>query len=647
MPSLIAGRVQSMRIIKQFSLYKKLLISFLFIILMPLLITGYMNYNNFKHILEREVTDKLVAIADSKILEISNYVRQAESNTMAAANMPFIINAMEQSKRLQEATADAPERKSLYDELRPSLIRFQTLFQYHDMLLVSPDGTIVFTVSQEADLGTNILTGPYKDSGLSHAFIRVRQSLATAVSDFNDYPPTGAAAVFIVSPIVGAGGFIGAVALQVDSQRLYEITSNYKFLGTTGEILLCVKIGNEVTFANPLRHDPQAAFARKVALGAPVALPAQQAVQQADGVGPSIDYRGEAVLAVWRYLPVPRWGMVVKIDAHEAYAPVRAVRNWSLLLGLIALCAGMLTARAIAKSISRPIHLLQRGVEIVGSGDLDYQVGMSSDDEIGRLSRAFDAMTENLKKITASRDELNNVTIELERSNQELQQFAYVASHDLQEPLRMVAGFTKLLGRRYKDKLDQDAQEFIHYAVDGSMRMQKLIDDLLSYSRVGTHHIPFEPVDCNYLLDQAISNLQVAIEENHAVITRGNLPTITCNGSQMVQLFQNLISNAIKFRGADSPRVHFAAERRGEEWLFACRDNGIGIDIQYHDRIFKIFQRLHSRDEYAGTGIGLALCMKIVELHKGRIWMESELGKGATFYFTLPLQGDDAGMPNQ
>ena len=167
--------------------------------------------------------------------------------------------------------------------------------------------------------------------------------------------------------------------------------------------------------------------------------------------------------------------------------------------------------------------------------------------------------------------------------------------------------------------------------------MQKLIDDLLTYSRVGSNTIPFEPADCNHLLDQTLSNLQVAIAENHAVITRCDLPTIICNAPQMMQLFQNLISNAIKFRGPEAPRIHIAAERRGSEWLFSFRDNGIGIDPQYQDRIFKIFQRLHSRDEYAGTGIGLAICMKIVQLHKGTIWMESESGKGTTFYFTLPV----------
>jgi signal transduction histidine kinase len=440
----------------------------------------------------------------------------------------------------------------------------------------------------------------------------------------------------MVTPVFRNQDIIGAVAFKIDTQAIYKLTSNYEALGKTGEILLCLRTGNELTFANPLRHDAQAAFKRKVAMGSPIALPAQKSLQGINGFGESTDYRDKKVLAVWRYLPAPRWGMVVKIDSQEAYAPVFTVRNWSLLVGILVTGMGMLAALFVSKSISHPIQMLQRGVEMVGSGNLDYQVGISSEDEIGRLSRAFDAMTENLKNITASRDELNQIARELERSNQELQQFAYVASHDLQEPLRMVAGFTRLLERRYKDKLDQDAREFINFAVDGAVRMQKLIDDLLTYSRVGMHNIPFEPADCNRLLDQAITNLRVAIEESQAVITSSNLPTATCNGSQMVQLFQNLLSNAIKFRGAETPRIRIAAEHRDSEWLFSFRDNGIGIDPHYKDRIFQIFQRLHSRDEYEGTGIGLALCMKIVELHKGKIWMESEEGKGATFYFTLP-----------
>ena len=203
----------------------------------------------------------------------------------------------------------------------------------------------------------------------------------------------------------------------------------------------------------------------------------------------------------------------------------------------------------------------------------------------------------------------------------------------------MIASYTQLLARRYKGKLDSDADEFIGYAVDGATRMQRLINDLLAYSRVTTQGNVFEPVDCNGLLEEVLSNLRVAVEESRAVVTHDPLPTVMADGGQLGQLFQNLLGNAIKFRGEEPPNVHLSAERRTGEWLFSIRDNGIGVDPQYAERIFVIFQRLHDRQEYPGTGIGLAICKKIVERHGGRIWMESQLGRGATFYFTLPIVG--------
>jgi len=264
--------------------------------------------------------------------------------------------------------------------------------------------------------------------------------------------------------------------------------------------------------------------------------------------------------------------------------------------------------------------------------DRDLKIAESIGIQIaGAIANAF---LFNERKL--AEEALKEKTEELARSNQDLEQFAYVASHDLQEPLRMVTSYVQLLAQRYKDKLDSDADEFIGFAVDGAIRMWKLINDLLTYSRVGTRAKELEPTDCETVLNQSLNDLKVAIEERGAVVTHDPLPTVMADHPQLGQLFQNLIGNAIKFRGNEPPRVHVSASRNDNGWTFSVRDNGIGIAPEYAERIFIIFQRLHGWKEYAGTGIGLAICKKIVERHGGRIWVESEVGKGTTFYFTLP-----------
>jgi len=245
---------------------------------------------------------------------------------------------------------------------------------------------------------------------------------------------------------------------------------------------------------------------------------------------------------------------------------------------------------------------------------------------------AIEDITEHKRR----EEELKKLSEELARSNTDLRDFAYVASHDLKKPLQSIEGFAKLLARRYKGKLDAKADEFIEYIGSGVKRMQMFIKDLLEYSQVGAKEKKFKPTDCSGVVQKAVGNLQAAIEESNAVVTYDELPTVMVDTPQMISLLQNLIDNAIKFRGKEAPRIYISAERKGDEWVFSIRDNGIGIDPKDSELIFGMFQRLHGSTDYPGTGIGLAICKKIIERHGGRIWVESEAGKGSTFYFTMP-----------
>jgi PAS domain S-box-containing protein len=251
----------------------------------------------------------------------------------------------------------------------------------------------------------------------------------------------------------------------------------------------------------------------------------------------------------------------------------------------------------------------------------------------------FDDITERKQAEAALREAHE----ELKRSNAELEQFAYVASHDLQEPLRMVSSYTQLLGRRYGEKFDADAKEFMAYIVDGATRMKQLIEDLLAYSRVGTKGKDFKPVEVEKSLRRALTNLKAALDEAGAVVTHDPLPTLQADEVQLAQLFQNLIGNALKFRSASVPRIHVGVVEKEDFFEFSVRDNGIGIEPQYFERIFMVFQRLHNKGEYPGTGIGLAICKKVVERHGGQIRVESQPGQGSSFIFTLPKERNDGG----
>jgi signal transduction histidine kinase len=315
----------------------------------------------------------------------------------------------------------------------------------------------------------------------------------------------------------------------------------------------------------------------------------------------------------------------------------------------IAVVGGVLLWYLMRRWVSKPVAQLAGEARVVSAGDLGHEVSTQGPPEFVQLGEDVEAMRERLvaqiaaveaagREIATARTALEEQALELQRSNRELEQFAYVASHDLQEPLRKVASFCQMLERRYSGQLDERADQYIHFAVDGAKRMQQLINDLLEFSRVGRLSTPRTDVDLMDCLRNALFNLQAAREDSGAEVTFDELPHVLGEAPLLTQLLQNLIGNAIKFHSDEPPRIHLGVRRNGEDWEFWCSDNGIGIEPEYADRVFLIFQRLHAKETYGGTGIGLAMCKKIVEHHGGRIWVDQPTATpGATVRFTLPV----------
>jgi signal transduction histidine kinase len=325
-----------------------------------------------------------------------------------------------------------------------------------------------------------------------------------------------------------------------------------------------------------------------------------------------------------------------QLNSDASFLEIALLVAAALILGSV-IGAGFLLRRIL----SRPLAALGRDTQQVAAGDFAKPVAIAgAPREIVELGGEIDAMrqriVQELHTVEAARARLEAQALELNRSNAELEQFAYVASHDLQEPLRKVASFCQALERRYHGQLDERADQYIEFAVDGAKRMQVLINDLLAFSRVGRSGHELELVDLDDVLVQVESSLSQVLQENGAGIDAQTLPTVRGERALLVSLFQNLISNAVKFRSAQPPFIHLEAQRHGEEWQFSVTDNGIGIEAEYAERIFVIFQRLHTKEAYAGTGIGLAMCRKIVQYHGGRMWLDTSHSPGAQFCFTLP-----------
>ncbi len=430
--------------------------------------------------------------------------------------------------------------------------------------------------------------------------------------------------------------FTGVIAFQMDMKPIYDFIGKTTGLGVTGETLIVGRNDKrEIIFLNPLRHVPDAILNKTVTLGEGIAIPAQEAAEGRIGTRISVDYRGKEVVAAWRYIPSLNWGVVAKIDTEEAFKPAKTLAWITAIISVIVVFLAGLVAALTARHISNPIHNLQKGTKIIGSGNLDYKVGTEKKDEIGQLSRSFDRMVDNLKLVMASKDLYAE---QLEAANKELESFCYSVSHDLRAPLRALTGFGELLIKSASGNLDEKGRHYLNVIIESAGRMGRLIDDLLSFSRMGRVEMAKTEVCLERLVSDAQKELLPATEGRDILWEIDQLPQVYGDPAMLKLVLVNLMSNALKFtRPRPQTRIEIGtAPSDRDETVVYVRDNGVGFDMKYSDKLFALFQRLHRQDEFEGTGVGLANVRRIVQRHGGRTWAEGSLDEGANFYFSLP-----------
>lgn len=433
-----------------------------------------------------------------------------------------------------------------------------------------------------------------------------------------------ASQIFVYAPIYSTdGALLGAIANIYRNNILDEITANRTGMGATGEIVLGQRKNSDIFLYISPGKLSNTSFNKTVPFDAPIALPMKYALTEKNDTVIAADYKGTEVLAVYQYLPVLELGMVVKIDVSEVFAPIRKLGIIALTVGGACVVIVVATGVLFAFSIARPLQRLTEASMRFGGGDTGYRIAMRRNDELGTLAQGFNDMIDKLA-----------------RSNQELEHFAYVASHDLQEPLRKIVAFGDRLHASYSGALKEQGADYLQRMQNAAHRMQRLIEDLLTYSRLSTKIRPFEPVNLEAVVKETLVDMEILIQRTKGRVVYESLPTLDADKTQMRQLLQNLIGNALKFHKKEEPPVVAVRGKRLDENYceITVEDNGIGFDEKYLDRIFVPFERLHGRGEYDGTGIGLAVCQKVAKRHGGQITAKSVVGKGSVFIVQLPYK---------
>ncbi|MCF8108046.1 MAG: HAMP domain-containing protein [Desulfohalobiaceae bacterium] len=593
----------------------KLTLLLILLAIVPLIVVAFLGFLKGRQVLEQETLNHLKATNILKKSELNRWVDNSRLSVEELAQRPLVRRyaALLSNHRMESAEYTATKTRLIEDHLLPGL----KYGRFTELSLLCPKHGIILASTNKLQEGKYRDDQPYFLQGRVRTYVQ------------NVYYSAVAEQPIMVagSPILDKQGkLLGVLAGHFDFEELTRIMEQGQSLRPTEDTYL---VNASHFFVTEPRFGQNYALKKTVhTLGVAACLSGE------NGVGLYKDYRGVPVLGAYQWIEEHQLGILTEIDQEVAFAPIHQMA-WTIFwitMGVIAVAG--IVGFFLARSLSRPVHALINGTREIARGNRTFRIGSNSQDEIGELSRAFDTMTRQLRE---KEQALDQQTIQLKAANQELESFAYSVSHDLRAPLRAIDGYARILEEDYEPVLDEEGRRLLGVICSEAARLGTLIDALLTYSRLGRTEIHLSRIDMATLAHSVFHELTTPEDRERIAFQAEDLPPSTGDPSLIRQVWTNLIANAVKYSTKqDSPRIRVSGEELEDEFVYSVQDNGAGFDMQYADKLFGVFQRLHSTKEFAGTGVGLANVQRAVLRHKGRVWAEGKVGKGAVFSFSLP-----------
>lgn len=619
-----------------FTIGTKLRAAFLCVALIPLIVFACISYLEYAKTIKEELLDSLVNQAELIVDKIESYVLDYEKGVAVLSSRPAIANAIERLIEIfKSGKSEAQEYAAFSKELDDYVHYFKDNYGYYDILIISPDGDVVFSLLHEPDFGTNLNTGPYKDSGLARIFRASQTLLGTEISDFEYYPPSLTVSAFIAAPILKDGNVIGVVAAQIGYERVYDFLDKHAVFGKTGETVIGYSVSNKelvvgysknykMLVQNQPKFDSGPLFEGSIIIGSDRGIAMQKAVLGKRERGVYIDYQGKEVLAICQYLPYFNWGIVVKIDTKEVYAPLVRLTKWMLIVVFLLVLFATLVALFISRSISAPIVQLTKVTREIAAGNLSAKIAIKSLDEIGQLAVSFNKMTEELK-------DAQDTVVRAEKLAA-IGKLASGVAHELRNPLGVMKNVVYYLNMLGLGKGNPEVAENVDILSKEIERSDKIISDLLEFSR--TKKPALKPENINNVVKDALKRLEVNPAVRIMAEFDDSLPAMEVDAIQLQHVFYNIANNALQAMEKSGGTLKVETSLRDNFVEVAFSDTGCGIS---EENMGRIFDPLFSTKQ-KGTGLGLSVCQSLIEGHQGRIEVRSQIGKGTTFTIKLPVK---------